>query len=168
MIYPSGSAASILSEFSQQLQDVLDIVQVQPVPVNMASAEALAKAIRDARCDLLAIVRGGGDSLEFAVFEYPSVVSELAAKPVYRVTGIGHADTKTPLDLICECSVDTPTAAGAYIRNAVFRYRQEAAQAVQLAAKLRKTQRYLQWLTVACTVLLVLALGFLLLHFYRR
>jgi len=162
VIYPVGSKASILSEFSAQLAHVLSLVQITHMPTNMHEPEALAKAIHDATGEILVIIRGGGDSLDFAVFDDPNVVTALAQKAAFRVIGIGHANTKTILDLVCESSVETPRAAGVFLRDAILQNRYTTVRAKDLEGRLIKSERYRRVLTGSLIVVIIVLTALLI------
>jgi exonuclease VII large subunit len=89
----------------------------------MTSSADIAKAIADANGNVLAIIRGGGDSHEFALFDTLPVLKALAGQKAYRILGIGHSTTSSLADLVCDCRTDTPTEAGVHIWEMVEKHK---------------------------------------------
>jgi exodeoxyribonuclease VII large subunit len=87
----------------------LEAPQTLEVPTSMLDPSSLAKAISDADADILVVIRGGGDSDQFRVFDDQRVLKALAGNKAYRITGLGHTGNRTLADLI----VDHAARAGA-------------------------------------------------------
>jgi exodeoxyribonuclease VII large subunit len=123
IIVQSVSAqARVAQDCEGELQGLVDegLIEIYPVKVNIADPLSIARAIHEARSDILIVIRGGGDAREFEVFDDPRVVTALAGNTAYRVTGLGHSGDSTLLDLVADYSASTPTAAGGHVRGAVL------------------------------------------------
>ena len=119
LLRPKSEEAQVHRDFLNRLVAVRPAIEVREVPVSMHDAVVLARAIRAARGDVLAVVRGGGSDHAFAVFETPDVLQALAASPCFRILGLGHAGNRTLADLLVEVAADTPSDAGAILATLV-------------------------------------------------
>ncbi len=84
-------------------------VQGRDAPGKLAAA--LARAGREARCDVLLLVRGGGAPEDLQAFSEERVVRAAAACPLPLVTGIGHETDTALADFAADARAATPTAA---------------------------------------------------------
>jgi len=121
VVHSRSSGSEVLDDFCHQFNPRSQKIQIKSIPANVSDSEALAAAISLADGDVIAVIRGGGDQSEISELDTPSVVAAFAKKDAYRVLGIGHARTSTVLDLLCEYSATTPSAAGAHINEVVTR-----------------------------------------------
>jgi len=105
---------------------------VSRVHVNMLSPGAIARALRDARGDIVMLIRGGGNAGDFEVFDDRRVIMAMADQSAYRVIGLGHSGNTTLLDRVADFTARTPAQAGMHVRESVqlvvaqWRARQEA------------------------------------------
>ena len=123
MIVQSVSAhARVAQDCEGELQGLVadGYIEIFPVKINISDPLSIARAIHEARSDILIVIRGGGDAREFEVFDDPRVVATLAGNAAYRVTGLGHSGDSTLLDLVADFSASTPTKAGGHVRDAVL------------------------------------------------
>lgn len=128
LIQSASTHAQVALDARAELEKVGEVLVIKPVPINMLDPVAIARAIRQSDADLLILIRGGGDSSDFEVFDDPRVVQALAECPVFRVVGLGHTGNSTLLDVLADYSASTPTDAGRYVRERVetrLRKRQE-------------------------------------------
>ena len=79
----------------------------------------LSAAIREAAADVVAIIRGGGSSQDFEVFDDARVIVALAEQRAHRVVGLGHTGNTSLLELVADVTANTPAQAGTYIRERV-------------------------------------------------
>ncbi len=120
LIQSTSAAAQVANDCMAELTKLGDAVRVFPVRVNMLDPVAIATAIREATAyDIVMIIRGGGDSADFEVFDDPRVLMALAEQKAHRVVGLGHTGNATLLDLVADYSANTPAQAGAYVRERV-------------------------------------------------
>lgn len=119
LIQSSSAQAQVSRDCRVELDKVGDGLVITPVPINILDPVAIAQAIRTAEADIVLVIRGGGDSNDFAVFEDPRVMQALAECPAHRVIGLGHSGNSTLSDLYCDHVANTPAQAGAYIRERI-------------------------------------------------
>lgn len=117
LIHSAASSAQVDADFFNGLGGLIERCDVCQIPVRITSAEEIAAAIRESEADILVIIRGGGPESDFAVFNDAEVLSAMAEKNSYRVTGIGHSGNTTLLDLVADYSAPVPADAGAHIRD---------------------------------------------------
>ena len=92
-------------------------------------AEALAAASGD-DCDVVLLCRGGGSSTDLSAFDEPEVARAVAECRHPVIAGIGHEIDRSAADEAAHTSCATPTAAAAWLVEAVA----EAARRVDVAA----------------------------------
>lgn len=120
LIQSNSAGAQVVNDCMAEIEQVSSAVTVRHVQINMLDPVAIATAIRDANaCDIVAVIRGGGPSQDFEVFDDPRVVVALAGQHVHRVVGLGHSGNRTLLDLMADHSSNTPAQLGGYIRERV-------------------------------------------------
>ena len=87
LIQSTSAAAQVASDCMAELSQLGSAVDVYPVRVNMLDPVAIATAIRDAAADVVVIIRGGGSSQDFEVFDDVRVIVALAEQRAHRVVG---------------------------------------------------------------------------------
>ncbi len=117
LIHSATSEVRVADDFLGALGSAVPPENIRRIPTSMRDPSALAKALRDARSDVVALVRGGGDALDFQVFERPEVLEALAACSGYRVLGLGHSANRTLAELVADHAASTPAAAGEHVRR---------------------------------------------------
>ncbi len=118
LIQSTSAVAQVAQDCMAELAQLGDQVLVTPLRINMLDPVAIAAAIREAQgCDILMLIRGGGDASDFEVFDDPRVVAALAEQRTHRVLGLGHSGNATALDLVADFSANTPGQAGMYVRE---------------------------------------------------
>lgn len=73
----------------------------------------------------MVIIRGGGDEVDFDVFNDLNVIDAWISLPSFRISAIGHSKDRTYLDIFSDRSYDTPTAAAVEIRKEIEKLRLE-------------------------------------------
>ena len=132
LIQSNSAGAQVVNDCMAEVAQVSSAVAVRHVQINMLDPVAIATAIRNANeCDILALIRGGGSSQDFEVFDDPRVVVALAEQHVHRVVGLGHTGNRTLLDVIADHSSNTPAQLGGYIRERVLQRQRAQADAVR-------------------------------------
>ncbi len=119
LIHSAASEARVADDFLGALGSAVPPENIRRIPTSMRDPVALAKALRDARSDVVALIRGGGDALDFEVFERPEVLEALAACSCYRVLGLGHSANRTLAELVADHAASTPAAAGEHVRRQI-------------------------------------------------
>ena len=119
LIQSTSAAAQVASDCMAELSQLGSAVDVYPVRINMLDPVAIATAIRDAAADVVVIIRGGGSSQDFEVFDDVRVIVALAEQRAHRVVGLGHSGNTSLLELVADVTANTPAQAGTYIRERV-------------------------------------------------
>ena len=89
------------------------------------------------------------------MFDHPDLLHAWAAKPVYRIVGVGHSANSTALDLLSNFVATTPAAAGAHLAD-LLRNARETQQVVanlrteneELRVRVRERDNQLQHIAV--------------------
>ena len=119
LIHSAASEARVADDFLGALGSAVPPENIRRIPTSMRDPAALVKALRDARSDVVALVRGGGEALDFQVFERPEVLEALGACIGYRVLGLGHTADRTLAELVADHAASTPAAAGEHVRRQI-------------------------------------------------
>ena len=111
--------------------------------------------------DVVALIRGGGAWAEFEPLNGIRLLRTWMEKNAYTVSAIGHLGDSTLLDAVPEPSCETPTAAGAYIREAAIAAGRAAGtepgiETERLRAELRRQKRNVALLGAVAAILFVL------------
>jgi len=81
----------------------------------MGAADQMMRALRyfneRTEVEVVAIVRGGGSADDLAVFNDEALVREVAASRIPVITGIGHEEDESLVDLAADAVASTPTNA---------------------------------------------------------
>jgi hypothetical protein len=153
----------VLDDFLGQLRETRSVsIEVHTLGANMGSTDEVREAVAGAEgFDVVALIRGGGAQAEFEPLNQVGLLRAWIEKNSYTVSGIGHSGDSTLLDAVSDASCETPTAAGAYIReSAIAAGRAAGAEAgietEWLRAELRRQKRNLALLGAVTVVLFVL------------
>ena len=119
LIHSAASEARVADDFLGALGATIPAENIQRLPTSMRDPMALATSLRTARADIVALVRGGGEAIDFQVFERPEVLEALAACTGYRVLGLGHSADRTLAELVADHAASTPAAAGEHVRRSI-------------------------------------------------
>jgi hypothetical protein len=173
VIHPISADANVYEDFARQIESFGALFELKRHPASMTSSAAIATAIEKADGDVLVVIRGGGKTEDFSHFDTYPVLKALAKKHAYRVLGIGHSKTATALDLICEHSDTTPSAAGTHIKEAAQQYLKATTECDRLRCECErleqgtrnheKLRQHLYWVIVISS-----AMSFILGLFLRR
>lgn len=113
-----GRDNAVLADFEGQLGPLVGaLVDLVAIEVPITDPVAVVSAIERADGDVLALIRGGGDGPDMSVFSTLPVLQAMAAKPCFRLIGIGHTQDTHLLDGVVDFAASTPTAAGRYVRD---------------------------------------------------
>lgn len=97
--------------------------------------------------DLLAIIRGGGASLDLECFDSYDLASHVAQFPLPVITGIGHERDETITDLVANTKLKTPTAVAEFLISGCRQYDEKIeelfAYIAEYAKKALKEENYL-------------------------
>jgi exodeoxyribonuclease VII large subunit len=106
-----------LEASGHQWDVVLADARVQGIDAQASLLHALER-LREARVDVVCIVRGGGARTDLAVFDTEPIARAIAQYPLPVLTGIGHETDTTVADLVAHRRCLTPTAcAGALVER---------------------------------------------------
>ena len=83
--------------------------------------EQISSAITEAEkdCDIICLIRGGGDLEDFLYFSNPEIFTKLILSSRYIVTGVGHADDEPLCQMVADYAAITPTDAAYHIANMI-------------------------------------------------
>jgi len=121
VIHSQSAQANVAQDFLRALGPIDRSVQISQTPVAITSSGAVARAISAANADIIVVIRGGGDSAQFDAFDHEDVLSALGRSKAYCLLGLGHSGNSTLADLFADHSADTPSAAGAFLREQLHR-----------------------------------------------
>jgi exonuclease VII large subunit len=136
--------------------------EVHALGANMSSADELRGAVAGAEgFDIVALIRGGGAHAEFEPLNDVGLLRAWMEKNAYTVSAIGHSGDSTLLDAVSDASCETPTAAGAFIRESALAAGRAAGtepgvETERLRAELRRQKRNVALLGAMAAVLFVL------------
>jgi hypothetical protein len=153
----------VLDDFLGQLGETGGVsVEVHALGANMSSADEVREAVAGAEgFDIVALIRGGGAQAEFEPLNDVGLLRAWMEKNAYTVSAIGHSGDSTLLDAVSDASCETPTAAGAYIRESAIVAGRAAGTEPEietewLRAELRRQKRNVALLGAVAAVLFVL------------
>ena len=113
---PSSALADMLRTARERWP--MTTLLIIPIPVQgdvaeriVTVVERLATAADALGLDAVVLARGGGSREDLAVFDNEQLCRSLANFPVPVVTGLGHEDDLTVVDLVADHRAATPTAA---------------------------------------------------------
>ena len=156
-------SGQVLDDFLGQLGETGGVsVEVHALGANMSSADEVREAVAGAEgFDIVALIRGGGAQAEFEPLNDVGLLRAWMEKNAYTVSAIGHSGDSTLLDAVSDASCETPTAAGAYIRESAIAAGRAAGTEPEietewLRAELRRQKRYVALLGAVAAVLFVL------------
>jgi hypothetical protein len=156
-------SGQVLDDFLGQLRETREVpVDVHTLGANMGSADEVRGAVAEAEgFDVVALIRGGGAQAEFEPLNEVGLLRVWMEKNAYTVSAIGHSGDSTLLDAVSDASCETPTAAGAYIRESAIAASRAAGteagiETEWLRAELRRQKRNVALLGAVVSVLFVL------------
>jgi len=165
LVHSSSLQAQVTEDCRSELVKLGPMATIDSIPANMTNALSIVDAVEAATGDVLMLIRGGGDSKEFAVFDDPRVVAAVARKASYRIIGLGHSGNTTLLDHVVEHAARTPGQAGLHVREEVerrvrswkARRMQKAGQSIQprTSASMPKAARWQPWAAASLAAAIV-------------
>jgi exodeoxyribonuclease VII large subunit len=120
LIYPKS--AKTLPDFKNQIRDIDNFINLKEKNINIMDANEIKQALNDSvefNPNLLVIIRGGGDSSEFSIFNDKDLIEKWINIKSFKISAIGHSQDRTYLDFFADASLDTPTDAGIYIKEQI-------------------------------------------------
>ena len=116
IIYAAGSITD--SDLLAGLGDAASAYDIQETRCNFAEKEQLVGSLRRADatdCDLLCIVRGGGQGLE--AVDAPEVLAEAAQVNTPLACALGHVEDRLAFKMIADKVCPTPNGLGAWLKG---------------------------------------------------
>lgn len=133
-IITSKTAAAlqdVLNVFSEHRPDiplVLYETRVQGENAGNEIAFAIERANKEAKCDLLLLVRGGGSIEDLWAFNEEIVARAIFSSQIPIITGVGHETDTTIADFVADLRAPTPSIAAKYSslsRDELFQFLNE-------------------------------------------
>jgi len=119
LIHSRSTHAQVDRDFIGGLAGAAKSVEVKSIPISMTNAASVARAMAEADGDVIAVVRGGGDAVQFEIFDHEDVLIAIGEAKAFCLLGLGHSTNDTLADLLADHSANTPSAAGVFIRDEV-------------------------------------------------
>jgi exodeoxyribonuclease VII large subunit len=88
--------------------------------------------------DVVAIIRGGGSQSDLSCYDSYWLASNVAQFPVPVITGIGHEENDSVVDLVAHTRVKTPTAVAGFLIDCLGRFEERVDNLNQMVAELTK------------------------------
>ncbi|MEI1717326.1 exodeoxyribonuclease VII large subunit [Acinetobacter baumannii] len=118
LIYSSASKVDIQKDFYNYLNEYRNEFDFDEKPVSLSNVEALSQVISS--CvdhDVVVVIRGGGSSDAFDIFNDEKVLIAFSNLNGYRIVGLGHNSDVTLLDYLADHSAITPSDAGIHLKG---------------------------------------------------
>lgn len=118
VIYSSASKVDIQKDFYNYLNEYRNEFNFDEKPVSLSNVEALSQVISS--CvdhDIVVVIRGGGSSDAFDIFNDEKVLNAFSNLNGYRIVGLGHNSDVTLLDYLADHSAITPSDAGIHLKG---------------------------------------------------
>ncbi|MDO7413357.1 exodeoxyribonuclease VII large subunit [Acinetobacter baumannii] len=118
VIYSSASKVDIQKDFYNYLNEYRDEFNFDEKPVSLSNVDALSQVISS--CvdhDVVVVIRGGGSSDAFDIFNDEKVLKAFSNLNGYRIVGLGHNSDVTLLDYLADHSAITPSDAGIHLKG---------------------------------------------------
>lgn len=165
VIHPASGVVG--RDFSGRIRDIgSNLLDTEYVPMSFQDPGAIGEAVSQTNADVIAMIRGGGDSSEFRPLNDPELLTRWMNKDAYTVSGFGHDTDSTLLDPVCDHSSATPTAAAEHIKGAIFQsagllgnQRPQTAPASRAGAGQGELTKWKAWAWVWGLVVIVLLIA---------
>lgn len=118
VIYSSASKVDIQKDFYNYLNEYRNEFNFDEKPVSLSNVDALSQVISS--CidhDVVVVIRGGGSSDAFDIFNDEKVLNAFSNLNGYRIVGLGHNSDVTLLDYLADHSAITPSDAGIHLKG---------------------------------------------------
>jgi len=113
----TGKNSKAKVDFESQLGWNHNYYSIYYKPINIESAYEVAKSIEDSQrdSDLIAITRGGGESLKFLDDE--KIFEAIRASKIPVISAVGHFSDEMLINHVTDLSLGTPSALGTYLKE---------------------------------------------------
>ncbi len=142
MIY--GKSGIVDKDVMSALGNAVERYAITETRTDFSDPRAVVSVLSraDGKCDLIALVRGGGSNLE--VFDDPAIARQMLAMKTPVITALGHASDVTLAQMLSDKSFTTPTALGHFLAQKVEDLDTGNVEIVRIT----KTSWKLIWITV--------------------
>ena len=117
LIYSSSSAAQVQHDFLNALGDYQKHIQIQHIQTRFNHLDEILTSIDKANGNVIAMIRGGGDSNALRIFDEDALLEKISALKIYRIAGIGHSADHNLINAVVDYSATTPTDAGQHLKE---------------------------------------------------
>jgi len=118
VIYSSASKVDVQKDFYNYLNEYRDEFNFDEKPVSLSNVDALSQVISSCSDhDVVVVIRGGGSSDAFDIFNDEKVLNAFSNLNGYRIVGLGHNSDVTLLDYLADHSAITPSDAGIHLKG---------------------------------------------------
>ena len=146
----SNSSTQGYSDFMRTINNKYiskDNIIQKDIPLNI---DNINQAINELNlldnCQIICIVRGGGDPEDLLRFSDPKLVYTIYRSKIFIVTGIGHYNDQSLSDMIADKDAHTPTGAANYINTIIAKQNKvkRAAKATDLKQLCHEYEEYIE------------------------
>jgi len=117
LIYSSSSTAQVHEDFLGALGEIKHDIKIEELKTRFNDLNELLATIDMAKGNVIAIVRGGGDTNDLMIFDEDKVLQKIADLKSYRIAGIGHSADNNLVNAVVDYSATTPTDAGNHLKE---------------------------------------------------
>lgn len=125
LIYSSSSAAQVHQDFLGALGDLQHEIKIEELTTRFNNLDELLATIDIAKGNVIAIVRGGGDSNDLVIFDEDKVLQKIADLKSYRIAGVGHSADNNLVNAVLDYSAITPTDAGNHLKEQLMQNKRD-------------------------------------------
>lgn len=125
LIYSSSSAAQVHQDFLGALGDLQHEIKIEELTTRFNNLNELLATIDIAKGNVIAIVRGGGDSNDLMIFDEDRVLKKISDLKVYRIAGVGHSADNNLVNAVVDYSATTPTDAGNHLKEQLMQNKRD-------------------------------------------
>ena len=104
-------------DFLGALGEIKHDIKIEELKIRFNDLNELLATIDMAKGNVIAIVRGGGDTNDLMIFDEDKVLQKIADLKSYRIAGIGHSADNNLVNAVVDYSATTPTDAGNHLKE---------------------------------------------------
>lgn len=143
LIYSSSSAAQVQHDFLNALGDQQKYIQIQHIQTRFNHLDEILKSIDKVSGNVMAIIRGGGDTNALRIFDEDALLEKISALKIYRIAGIGHSADHNLINAVVDYSATTPTDAGQHLKEQLQQNNKDNWEVNKLKEKVRAYEQEL-------------------------
>lgn len=122
-----------------------DII-IKNVPLNKTNIiQAINELNNEKECQIICIIRGGGDPEELIDFSHPDLLNAILESEIPIVTGIGHKDDELLCDYVAKYNAKTPSGVADYLNYVVGKQRKDFLQQQSYHAQSKNEYERIDW-----------------------